>query len=315
MISIIVPVYNLEKYIEKSIQSLVFQTYSDLEILLLDDGSCDNSLEICKKWERKDPRIKVFHHENQGVSATRNYGLSVMRGDYVCFVDGDDWLELDCLEKMMEKMTDGIDMVCCDFIVEKEDECKHEIFYHKSKTGEIYQDECVKDYFDTLLYTQTIWGKVYRKKVWDNIHFKKLKYSEDSLAMFEVLKKISKSYFLKEEFYHYLQRKTGASHCLNEQYYQDILYTLKYNFETAAKQYPEYLSRAGAQYIDIAYNLLKIYEARGKKEDAINLISNMKEIYREAQIESPSRAQKLLVLPNSIVYWLILLKRRLKGSQ
>ena len=91
-ISIIVPVYRVEQYLDKCIQSIVDQTYSNLEIILIDDGSPDRCPQICDEWSLRDPRIKVIHQENGGVSAARNTGIRVARGDLIYFVDSDDWI-------------------------------------------------------------------------------------------------------------------------------------------------------------------------------------------------------------------------------
>ena len=102
MISIIIPVYNIEKYIEKAIVSVVNQTCPDFELLLINDGSTDSSYEICKKWEEKDNRIKVISKENGGVSSARNLGMELAKGEYLFFLDGDDWIREDCFEKLLE---------------------------------------------------------------------------------------------------------------------------------------------------------------------------------------------------------------------
>lgn len=113
-ISIIVPVYNAEKYLKQCVESLMDQTYKNLEILLINDGSKDNSLAICKKYAEVDSRIKVFDKQNSGVSATRNFGLDNATGDYVMFVDSDDYIDLDMCEQMIASATQSdSDVVVC----------------------------------------------------------------------------------------------------------------------------------------------------------------------------------------------------------
>lgn len=104
-VSVIVPVYNVEKYLKRCVDSLIGQSYSNLEILLVDDGSKDNSFSICKEYELKDSRIRVFHKENEGLGLTRNYGIERVTGEYITFVDSDDYLKLDAIETMLEKAT------------------------------------------------------------------------------------------------------------------------------------------------------------------------------------------------------------------
>ncbi len=313
MISVIVPVYNLEKYIEKCIISIVSQTYQDWELLLIDDGSKDHSLQICQDWAKKDKRIRVFHQENQGVSSARNFGLSLVQGEFLTFVDGDDWLDIECFQVMMEKMRADVQMVSCDFCVEKEENCQHDTFYHKEEDGILPQEVCMADYYGNLLYTKTIWAKIYRTNLWEGIRFEKLKNYEDRLAIFEIIKRVHQVAFVKQAFYHYLQRGLGASHFVDENYYRDVLYVLDLSFSYACKQELVHKEEAGALYIDMAYSLLKLYEKKKKKDDARALILHMKEVYQNAKIKNPSRAQKLLELPTGMVYSLISLKRKLKG--
>ena len=115
LVSIIVPVYNVEKYLDKCVQSLVRQTYSNLEIILIDDGATDNSGTVCDKWASKDERVKVIHTENRGLSAARNTGIDNSVGHFLCFVDSDDWIEPNMLEEMYNKAEEfQTDITMCD---------------------------------------------------------------------------------------------------------------------------------------------------------------------------------------------------------
>lgn len=101
-ISVIVPIYNVEKYIEKCINSIINQTYKDLEIILVDDGSTDSSGKICDEYAKKDKRIKVIHKKNGGVSSSRNIALTIANGDYITWIDSDDWIEKDTYSKLAD---------------------------------------------------------------------------------------------------------------------------------------------------------------------------------------------------------------------
>lgn len=111
LISIIVPIYNKEKYLNQCIESMHIQTYSKIEIILVDDGSEDKSPQICDFWAKSDKRIKVIHQENQGVGSARNNGIAVARGEFIMFVDADDVLDISCVEKMKLAMNSNVDMV------------------------------------------------------------------------------------------------------------------------------------------------------------------------------------------------------------
>lgn len=110
-VSVIVPVYNSKAYLERCVDAILTQTYSDLEVVLVDDGSSDNSLEICREYEKKDSRIKVFHKENGGSSSARNVGIKEATGEYICFCDSDDYYEKDIIENLMKVFNENSDAV------------------------------------------------------------------------------------------------------------------------------------------------------------------------------------------------------------
>src|SRR5690554_2626737 len=119
LLSIIVPVYNMEQYIEKCIMSIFLQTYKNIEIILIDDGSTDNSGNLCDKYSVIDPRVKVIHKENGGLSSARNAGLEVAMGEYIGFVDPDDWIEPTMYETMYSNIKKNKSEICiCNYIID-----------------------------------------------------------------------------------------------------------------------------------------------------------------------------------------------------
>ena len=122
LISVVVPIYNTESYLDKCIGSIVNQRYSNLEIILVDDGSTDNSLDICRKWERADRRIVVLHQENQGLSAARNTGIRTAKGKFIGLVDSDDYIAPDMYLRLYRAITDmNADVAICSFAYRNED--------------------------------------------------------------------------------------------------------------------------------------------------------------------------------------------------
>jgi len=119
MISVIVPVYNVEKYLEECLDSIQNQTYSDIEVILVNDGSTDKSKEICGKYCKQDNRFQLLNQENQGLSAARNKGVEISTGEYIVFVDSDDIIKTNYLEKLMQYMAEDVDIVECIFTVKK----------------------------------------------------------------------------------------------------------------------------------------------------------------------------------------------------
>lgn len=112
-ISIIVPIYKVEQFIDKCIDSIVNQSYNNLEIILIDDGSPDRCPEICDEWAKKDSRIKVIHKENGGAASARNAGLEIATGDYIGFVDSDDWIDKDMYEFLIKQLPEDADFIRC----------------------------------------------------------------------------------------------------------------------------------------------------------------------------------------------------------
>ena len=155
LISVIVPVYNAKKYLDRCIQSIINQKYKELEIILVDDGSKDNSLEICKSYADKDNRIQVIHKENAGVSAARNTGIEAASGDFIAFVDSDDYIDENMYFNMMQKASEyNCDLVMCDcYKVRGNNKC---IFTHDIISGFYDKEQLYKEYFDKLLMLDSI---------------------------------------------------------------------------------------------------------------------------------------------------------------
>lgn len=223
-ISIIVPVYNVEKYLDRCVQSLVSQTYDNLEIILVDDGSLDSCPAICDEWASKDNRIKVIHKENSGVSSSRNAGLKLASGDYIGFVDGDDFVDIDMYEKLLNAiLQNNSDMSVCgykNFYDDKNISKKvHEINLKKLEKNDFYP------YFlkigfknkDFDIETENIMGSVWRclfnKKRIQNLTFREdIFICEDLILMLQVFKQNLKISVVEECLYNYVQRKTSSSH-------------------------------------------------------------------------------------------------------
>lgn len=223
LVSIIVPVYNTEKYISECLHSLIQQSYSHIEIIAVDDGSTDNSLKILNDISAKDSRLKVFSQLNQGVSATRNLALSKSVGEYVMFVDADDWIDLSTIEECLQAIGDG-DVCFFAYIREfanrslpkplfpqthifSEEECKQ---LQRRMIGPIGEELANPGMLDSL---GTIWGKLYRKDILNDIKFIDLKIigtAEDSLYNCNVFRKVKKAIYLNKAFYHYRKFNSGA---------------------------------------------------------------------------------------------------------
>jgi len=201
-ISVIVPVYKVEKYLEECIKSLVNQTYQNFEIILVDDGSPDRCPKICDLWMEKDSRIKVIHNRNQGVSNARNMGLDMAEGEYIAFCDADDQYEKDYLLKMQEAALDNnADIVICNYSVFNE---KYEKVICDRKSGEIDKREVYRCIFANNTIGGFVWNKLFRRSFLSDIKFdENMQICEDSYFVCTYLRKINKIYYLGNSLYLY----------------------------------------------------------------------------------------------------------------
>lgn len=214
-ISVIVPVYNVEKYITKCVNSLIAQTYTNLEIILVDDGSPDNCPQICDDFAKIDSRIKVIHKQNGGLSSARNVGLDVAEGDYVTFVDSDDYIMPETYSTMYDLIKrEDADIVICglDWINEdgskwegvEESPIKDEVLTKR----EVFKKLCARGYF----YYVTAVNKLYKKEVFDGIRFPVSKVHEDEFTAHHIYAKCNKIVSCKNEFYKYVQHQGTIMH-------------------------------------------------------------------------------------------------------
>lgn len=207
-ISIIVPVYNAEKYIDKALQSICGQTYQNLEILLIDDGSTDNSLLCCEEWRHKDERILVHHQENAGASAARNKGIELATGKYLMFIDGDDWIEKNMIEVLyQEAETYQADAACCILQEDSEMASVEEMEVIRYQPGDKVQ--IFSGRADSGCALLRVWGpvcKLYRREAVADCRFEDYKVAEDLLFNTNVIcnGKFEKAVLVEHPFYHYI---------------------------------------------------------------------------------------------------------------
>lgn len=164
LISVIVPIYRVEPYLDRCIRSLVDQTYYNLEIILIDDGSPDKCPEICDEWEKKDHRIKVIHKENGGLSDARNAGMQIMTGDYVSYIDSDDWVSGNMYEKMLYKIKEQKADICeCQFQKTSGD-IKNDIQQQTDNVNVLNKKEALKAVIEEKI-NPVVWNKIYKREI------------------------------------------------------------------------------------------------------------------------------------------------------
>ena len=221
-VSIIVPVYNVENYIERCLNSLVNQTFKDIEIITINDGSTDKSLELLNKYAKEDIRISVIDLGDEGVSYCRNLGIEKANGKYIMFVDSDDWIDSSMVEVLYKKAEENkLDLVMCSYIREFKDHSKEKIFnlpqeiiYKEDKVknellrklvGPIKEELSNPEMLDAL---GTVWGKLYRADILKEnkikfVDLKEIGSAEDTLFNIFTFNYLSKVMFLNKPMYHY----------------------------------------------------------------------------------------------------------------
>ena len=206
LISIIVPIYKVEPYLDRCVRSIVEQTYENLEIILVDDGSPDNCPAICDAWAAKDSRIRVIHKKNGGLSDARNAGLAVAAGKYVSFIDSDDYIAPEFIARLYEAVVKtGAQVAECatDYVDENGTVLRLRNAADVEEMGKI---EALRRLVQENGVYQTVWNKLYRREVMVGIPFAVGKLNEDEFWTWQVLDRIEKLAIVPDPLYHYLQR-------------------------------------------------------------------------------------------------------------
>lgn len=215
LISIVVPVYNIEKYIARCIKSILNQTYDNLEIILVDDGSTDNSARICKSLQNVDPRIIVLSQKNTGLSAARNTGISYSHGEYISFIDGDDYISANFVKEMFESLiANKADIAVCS-ILNVDDTGKAVGISTKLNDAVLTNEEVFNKIVANESKAWTIisaCNKIFKKNLFDNIKFPEGKLNEDAFIAYPLFASADRICFLKNYLYYYVQRESSIMH-------------------------------------------------------------------------------------------------------
>ena len=218
LISVIVPIYNVEKYLNKCIESIINQSYSNLEIILVDDGSKDSSGIMCDSYILKDKRIKVIHKENGGLSDARNVGLDKAKGEYIVFIDSDDWID----EKMIEILYNIVkknnsDISICDYFLAYNEEIQTQ--KEDIEVINLSNIEALKKIYDKDLGVCMIvaWNKLYKRNLFkDDIRYPYGKIHEDEFTTYKLLYKAEKISYTNQKMYYYRQRENSITSSFNK---------------------------------------------------------------------------------------------------
>ena len=210
LISVIVPVYNVREYLEQCIESLLMQTYPEIELILVDDGSTDGSSEIVDYYANLDKRIIAIHQENLGLSEARNSGLNIMRGDYVMFVDGDDYVEKEfCDEALTLAIRHSVDIAAFGFKLFWPDGRQQEKGPHESNL--LAKENAIKLLIDSKDIYNFVWNKIFSARLFDSIRFPQGLFFEDVAVIHRLIDKSDTGIYMTERvLYHYRQGRQDS---------------------------------------------------------------------------------------------------------
>lgn len=226
LISVIMPVYNGEKYLSQALNSIRHQTYSNLEIIVVDDGSTDSSYKICKEMVEQDPRIKLIHQDNNGVASARNTGLSAATGDYIVWVDSDDYIYETYIQSLLEKL---------------EEYQVQALIIQRTEEGQPYvleKNEILKSYFLEDI-SGCLWCTFFNRKYYYGKQFENFKIGEDAIMIFRILCELDRVLCVQSRDYFYREQENSIVHSLNDIKILSWIQAVKVQVNEALKRYPE----------------------------------------------------------------------------
>ena len=210
-VSVIIPAYNARSFIDRCLCSVLNQTYSALQIIAINDGSTDNTLDVLNAYAQKDSRILVIDQDNIGVAATRNVGLENAKGEYILYIDSDDWIERDAIEKLVFGMNEDIDIVFCAFDNAKDGENSE---HSASSSTEVWDNgRQLLEFMRHKVMTGMLWNKLIRRSITEGIRFDEaVGYAEDAQFLWAILKKSRNMLVTDEILYHHVLEDSSISH-------------------------------------------------------------------------------------------------------
>lgn len=296
LISVIVPVYKVEQYLDQCVRSLQEQTYPHLEILLVDDGSPDNCPAMCDQFAKQDSRIKVIHKKNGGLADARNAGLDAATGDMIAFVDSDDWVDPTTYEKMVAafRETEGLDIVCCAasrvLNGEEVESCFSYFPTGTVKTGDQVTEMILLD----RIGSQVVKG-LYKRFCWEGVRFPLKRLYEDIPTTFRAYAKAEKVYFIDEPFYKYRMNDESISYTAKAIKPYHIYLGFKSHYEYAAEHFPEIADRCCGNTGHYAISTYFHYCSEGSPElkavvpDVRNFLDTHKKVILQDKLIPKSR--------------------------
>lgn len=290
LISIIVPVYNVQEYLKKCINSMLIQSYKNIEIILVDDGSTDESSSICDLYVKKDNRIKVIHKENGGLSDARNIGIKSARGKYITFVDSDDEIELNYISYLYELIKDNNMSICSYSIITNNKKINYGA-NHKDLV--MTKEECFKRLLTEDGFTVSACAKLYSKNLFENIEFPKKRICEDVGTIYKLIDMCKTISYGHESKYNYFRRNNSIMRSTFTEKKLDMIIFTDEMCDYIVNEYPNLKSYANNRKIYARLSILRQISESDNK-------SNFKTLIKQLKKEIKSISQKNLGLKEKI---------------
>ena len=287
-ISVVIPIYNVEDYLEECLQSVVRQTYEDLQIILVDDGSADQCPALCDAWAKKDARIQVIHQKNSGLAAARNSGLAIAKGDFIAFVDSDDVIAENMLYELLKMLLqEQADIADCGFISFKEKTMPEGAFSQGISDIRSYDTEsALACLLDENPFHYTVWNKLYQRRILESLRFEDGKKYEDvffTWQAFGLSRRVAKT---SAVFYGYRQRSGSI---MNTAFSLRILESLEGRLRQYAyirQNFPKLAGKAQAQVLGNCLYLGQKALREADPEKAAEAVQKIASIYKETYADS-----------------------------
>ncbi len=298
LISIVVPVYNVEEYVDLSVQSMVEQTYENIEILLVDDGSTDTSGERCKIWSERDARVRYIHKENGGAASARNVALDVCRGELITFVDSDDLIDANFIEVLYDAMyAENADISICGW----KNETVSRIVASDTVKGSVSYDktEALNKLFYQEDYDTAMWAKLYRAELFEQIRFPLGNIYEDIAIIYKVFERVNKVVYSDYNGYHYLLRDTGTTLKTFSRKKMDLIDVADEMEEYILTNYPEVSAAMCSKYVRANFHIyLQIPQSEEYKQERLRIEGNIdkyrKRVLKDKRTRKGTKAALLL---------------------
>lgn len=306
LISVIVPVYNVEHYIKRCVDSILVQTYTNLEIILVDDGSTDRSGRICDEYAEIDLRVKVIHVNNSGQAEARNLGMDKAKGDYYAFVDSDDYIMTDYISYLYEIMqTKEVQISICGYQkITEQIENKKKIDNSLNKEIKVYDS---KEGIFQLLYQKgivtVVWGRLFKSKLFCNIRFPKGKLHEDVAILYKLFDAADKIACGAEEKYYYFQRYGST---MNKKFYRQRMDYLQFTDECIQymeQNHPALTKAAISRHFSACFDLLSCIgnDKKNYIEEYMQIVREIKKYRKTVLLDSNARLKNRLAAAGAYI--------------